>query len=192
MSATQIEFNAKAYFEYYVKHTSNVVLAWSIIRDFLIEERVINENELEKINNLVVWHDNSKINLDEFSAYALRFYPCVGKLDEKNQKLIKNNFKKACKIHKKSNLHHHETLKNYQGKDLICYVIEMICDWIAMGWETDFTALQYYEMKKEELELPKATRQTVEKILELINKKNSTVYEPKTEKEKIRLWIRKI
>lgn len=162
------EFSTLGYFIYYMRHTQLVVLAWKDIQDLLIDNEVINEEEFNKINRLILWHDNSKIDKEEFDAYAAKYYPIEPKIDPAELEDVKMAFKVAWEIHKLKNPHHHQTLKDYKGEDWKCYLIEMICDWIAMGWETGVSAFEYYDKNEDQIELPDEYRIMLEYILGLI------------------------
>lgn len=174
----QEEFDVHKYVTYYFNHTYNVVLAWKDIRHILIEKDVINEEEYQKINHLIVWHDNSKLSKEEFAGYGLKFFG-----EGRNDEL----FKEAWKHHKENNLHHHQSLKDYDGKDKKCYLIEMICDWLAMGWEMDSLGFDYYEQNKNKIELPEEDKKIIEYIFFLINNSNCFSRHKVTEKEKTRI-----
>lgn len=162
------KFDVIAYIQYYINHTYNVVLAWIDIQDLLIKNKVINKDEFKRINKLIILHDKSKLSMEEFAAYGAKFFP-IGPIT--NEEEIKSAFKLAWEHHKANNPHHHQTLKDYKGDDWICYLIEMICDWIAMGWEFGELVHEYYEKHKEEIDLPILYKNTLENILTLI--KNS-------------------
>ena len=110
------DYNEQEYFMHYFKHTYLVILAWKYIQDIIIENKLINELEFNKINQLIIWHDNSKISNTEWVPYARKFHP-IG-----NQDIDKVNleFKMAVNHHKNNNLHHFESLKNYAGPNWKC------------------------------------------------------------------------
>lgn len=160
----QNDCDENLYFLHYLKHTYFVVLAWKEIQDIIIENNLISEEEFHKINQLIIWHDNSKISKDEWLAYARRFNP-VGKQDVDR---VKVDFKKAVKHHKNINFHHFESLKNYVGPDFKCYIIEMICDYIAMGWEFGTYIFEYYEANKKKINLPILYQNYLDEVLNLL------------------------
>lgn len=155
-------FDVLKYFDYYRNHTYNVVLAWKDIQTILIENEIISEEEFKTINHLIIWHDNSKISKEEFAGYGEKFFP----LDEKTTNI--DNFKNAWDHHKNNNLHHHQSLGQYSGSNRKCYLIEMICDWIAMGWEMNLLAEDYYNENKEKIKLLKEDHQMINDIFTLI------------------------
>lgn len=153
--------NELLHFTHYMKHTLYVVLAWKEIQDIILDNNLINEEEFKKINQLIIWHDNSKISKEEWLPYARQFNP-LGYADSNK---VKKEFKQAVTHHKKNNLHHFESLKNYIGPDWKCYIIEMICDYIAMGWEFDNYIFEYYEKSKEKIVLPTLYQNYLDEIL---------------------------
>lgn len=173
-------FNPMEYFNYYMNHTYNVLLAWKDIRDVLYDSEVINDKEYDKINRLIIWHDNSKIEKEEFNAYGMKFFG-KEKTEEAN-----DQFKEAWNHHKSKNLHHHQSLAEYNGLDKKCYIIEMLCDWIAMGWEMGSLAQEYYIDIKEKIELSNEDKILIEKIFYLI-KENKCYSDHKITNEEKRL-----
>lgn len=163
-----IKYYQNRYFDYYARHTYLVVLAWKYIQDILLEHNLITEEEFIKINNLIIWHDNSKISKEEFIPYACRFYPSEEVLSPEETAYIKSKFKEAVKHHKENNIHHYETLRNYQGEDWRCYIIEMICDYIAMGWQFDNYLFEYYESIKEKLNFPLEYAEYLNNVLAIL------------------------
>jgi|GEM_PF-6594001 len=181
--SVQEKFDVYGYIDYYFNHTYNVVLAWKDIQIPLIKNQLIDESEFNKINNLIIWHDNSKISKEEFEGYGLKFFP----LEE-----FRNNeesFKQAWKHHKEHNLHHHQSLKDYNGPDRKCYLIEMICDWIAMGWETGNLAQDYYESNKNNINLLEEDKKLIEKVFLLIKENNCFSNTKINDKEKVLLYF---
>lgn len=164
----QIPKYYKNYLEHVLEHKKMVYIAWIYIADILYEQGFINENDIDEINELVLIHDNSKFQLDEFIPYAKRFNSPI-----KNDQQVKTNFKNAVKLHKERNLHHFESLKQYKGKNWKHYAIELICDYIAMGWEFDSYICEYFENTKNELKnnLPTEYYEYIESIIKIIPEK---------------------
>lgn len=153
----------RQYANYYFNHTYYVVLAWKAIRDVLLEKQVITQDEYRIINHLVAWHDNSKISDEEFMAYALGLYS-----EYKENPEIHEKFKEAVSVHKSRNLHHFESLKDYHGDDWKCYIIELICDYIAVGWQFENYIFEYYEQEKDNIDLPQEYKEYLGTILNII------------------------
>ena len=160
------DYNELKYFDHYARHTYLVVLAWKGIQNRLIESGIISENEFFRINFLILHHDESKLLQDEWVPYARYFEP-VGSVDKERSK---NDFKKAVKQHKKRNLHHFESLRSYEGSDWKCYIIEMICDYIAMGWELGHYFFEYYDNHKGEIDLPDNYQSFLDEVLIILRK----------------------
>lgn len=172
------------YWCHYSKHTHLVVIAWKLIRDFLFSSGVITDEEYEKINNHIIWHDNSKIDEDEWAPYVRKFGSHEPLSDEEKLK-----FKEAVKRHKQKNLHHYESLRDYKGDDWRCYIIEMICDYIAMGWEFDNYIFEYYESVKEKIDLPQEYKEYFESVLSVLRSTSMHyIEEPITEDVVVELF----
>lgn len=181
------DYDEKNYFLHYIKHTYYVVLAWKGIQDILIEKNLITEDEFEKINQLITWHDNSKISKEEWRPYARKFNP-IGSQDIDK---VKIGFKEAVHHHKKNNFHHFESLKDYKGIDWKCYIIEMICDYIAMGWEFNNYIFDYYESNKEKIKLPVKYKEYLEEVLTTLKISSLSFLEEPITINKISTLVRK-
>ena len=159
----EIKYDAWAFFADYNKHIKFVIYAWLTIRDFIWEQGLLTDAEYKKVNNLIALHDDSKMSKEEYNAYATWFFPTED-VDREN---FKGEFKKAVAHHKQANLHHFESLRNYKGPWWRCYIIEMICDYIAMGWKLGHFIFEYYDEHKEEMGLPKEYQEYLDKVLGL-------------------------
>lgn len=136
---------------------------------------------------MILWHDNSKLSDEEWLPYAVRFYP-IGNPDAAQ---VKQNFKKAALHHKLNNLHHFESLRNYRGSDWKCYIIEMICDYIAMGWEFGVYIFEYYDKNKEKIQLPHEYKTYLEQVLHTLRTPSmSAIEEPLTNKRMVYLMLK--
>lgn len=179
--------NELAYFRHYAKHTYYVVLAWKLIQGILISKEIIDEEEFDYITKLIIWHDNSKIGKEEWLPYARKFYP-LGNQDTNN---VKNEFKEAVKHHKNNNFHHFESLQNYKGPDWRCYIIEMICDYIAMGWEFGVYIFEYYNQNKEKIILPLEYKEYLEQVLEILKDPSmSDIERPMSPRQEVYLELK--
>lgn len=178
--------NQLAYFNHYMKHTYYVVLAWKLIQDRLVAEGFISKEEFDKITQLIIWHDNSKISREEWLPYARKFYS-IGKQSEE----VKAEFQKAVAHHKANNLHHFELLQNYTGSDWRCYIIEMVCDYIAMGWEFGVYIFEYYEKERKSIVLPPEYKEYLEQVLNVLRDPSlSAVEEEMTSKREAYLCFK--
>ena len=150
------------YFEHYAKHTYYVVLAWKVICEELWKRNMLTAEEFEKTSKHIAWHDQSKMDKDEWDPYKERFY------GDKNDPEVRESFKEAVKKHKAKSLHHYESLKEYKGPDWRCYIVELVCDYIAMGWEFGNYILEYYDSKREEIDLPSEYKVYLESIINML------------------------
>lgn len=168
----------KSYLKHVLNHKEMVYIAWIYIANTLHSLGFINENDMNNINNLIICHDDSKLQKDEFIPYAKRFNGPKQK-DAKT----KTNFKKAVQLHKERNLHHYETLKLYNGENWKCYAIELICDYIAMGWEFNNYIFEYFQQVKDELKmnLPNEYFNYIESIINVISQRLDLTEKPLTE-----------
>ena len=143
------------YMNYIKDHKENVVYAYN---NYMIP--LMNRTKDEKLRRAIVKcggnvqnHDLSKYEPIEFEAYRRYFYPTdFEKYDKESQKMTKVLYDNAWMHHHKHNKHHpeHWGLDKNPPEDMpLEYIIEMICDWIAMGiyyksstkewWESDKT-----------------------------------------------------
>ena len=153
-----------AYLAHYTKHIFLVALAWLQIRNFLQEKNLITEEEKNQIDTLIINHDQSKKTPEEWIAYARYFHP-KGNMSKQERK---KSFQKAVAIHKQRNLHHYESLREYKGPDYKCYLIEMVCDYIAMGWEFGNDLFSYYDKKNETIDLPFLYKEYLNEVIETL------------------------
>ena len=165
----------KEYLNHILEHKKLVYIAWIYIVDTLCKYNFINESDINKIHVNILNHDNSKLLYDEFIPYAKRFNG-----HKKNNHIVKTKFKDAVKLHKERNLHHFEALKKYCGKDWKYYAIELICDYIAMGWEFNDFICEYFNKVKDNLknELPKEYYKYIEDIISVISIELTLTEEP--------------
>lgn len=170
----------RSYLEHVLRHRYLVYIAWIYIADTLCSLGFINESDMDAIDNLIKSHDDSKLQEDEIIPYAKKF---AKHIQIKKRPEIKENFKVAVILHKERNLHHYEALKSYKGKDWKHYAVELICDYIAMGWEFDNYVCEYFQRVKDELKsaLPEEYYNYIERIICIIPEKLALAEEPLTE-----------
>lgn len=161
----QPDYDLYAYFKYYWRHIHYVVLAYNYIEPTILANDLLNSDEYEYLHRLISNHDLSKVSKEELVFYARYFFP-IGEHDINKDK---KEFKIAVAHHKKNNLHHYESLKNYNGSYWKCYIIELICDYIAMGWQFDNYLFDYYNANKENIDLPKNYKDFLEYVLTLLD-----------------------
>ncbi len=165
------------YLKHVFEHKKMVYIAWIYIADTLCSLGFINESDIDEITTLIMNHDDSKLERDEFVPYAKKFNG-----PRPNNPNIKFHFKRAVKIHKERNLHHYENLSSYKNKDWKHYSVELICDYIAMGWEFGDYIYEYFQRAKDKLknDLPKEYYNYIESIINIIPEKLSLAEEPLT------------
>ena len=178
-------FMWRDYNEHIENHTLYVLMAFVLIRENLVEERYITENQSYQIEKLVSQHDNSKYSKEEWLPYARRF---CGPESSNPSPEVKSDFKQAVKIHKSRNLHHWESLKDYKGNNWKNYIVELVCDYIAMGWEFDNYICEYYDKVKEEIDLPKKYKDYLDSIINNIPSLCPYAEEPLSDKVKQLFW----
>ena len=173
----QIPQYYKKYLEHILNHKEMVFIAWIYIGDSLCEMGFINEEDIYYINELIINHDDSKFQIEEFIPYAKKYNG-----HKQKDQMFQINFNDAVKLHKDRNLHHYETLNSYKGNDWKYYAIELICDYIAMGWEFDNYICEYFEKVKDKLkkELPENYYNYIESIIKIIPERLNLAEEPLT------------
>lgn len=135
-----------------VIHNYYVVLAWKIIRKELLKAKVINEAEYIFINKLIAWHDDYVMENYKGDPKKMHF---IESFNEGNEGLDRT----------------FESLADYHGDDWKCYVIELICDYIAIGWENKNFLFEYYKKNKDMIDMPSEYREYLEFVLNIIREK---------------------
>ena len=168
----------RKYLDHILEHKKMVYTAWIYIQDTLCELGFISDDDVYPIFELVACHDESKLETDEFIPYAKRFNGPKPK-----DLTVKENFKAAVMLHKMRNPHHYESLKKRRGENWKHYAVELICDYIAMGWEFNNYICEYFEVVKEELKnaLPEEYYNFIENVISIIPERLSLAEEPLTE-----------
>ena len=136
----------KAYDMYVQEHINNVRSAFDIfgleLCELVIEKRN-NKNISDakslyyKVENVLSSHDKSKYDIEEFDAYAAKFYTSK----EDNLNTIESDFNKAWEHHLSENKHHPEywCITNNNNKIILIVsmsqvsFVEMILDWISVS-----------------------------------------------------------
>lgn len=158
----------KAQLEYTETHINNVLKAWELIKESESCIDIINSqiskarlaqvtltNEIpcpytslipviEFMDHQIRLHDLSKYSEIEWEAYRRNFYP----INDQEKEKYKEDFDKAWLHHYTINTHHwnywYKIRKDINAMDLLS-CIELCCDWIAMNFVFDGTALDFYE-----------------------------------------------
>ena len=164
---------SKLYDQYLATHHSNVFNAYYWINDHL-PELLIGGKDYKRI--IVLTHDQSKRESDEYHAYDAYFYG-----SDKSQKVY-DEFKRAWLLHIHRNPHHwqHWVLINddpNEGETLLEMpyeqILAMICDWWSCSWSKGdkYEIFTWYDEHKDYIKLNDSTRATIEDILEKIKNK---------------------
>lgn len=155
------------YLNYIERHYNNVQKAWELINEkcqgkgfrFMYDDFVWHTIKEDVIN-----HDTSKLSSEEFTQYRQYFFPT------KTEQRDKDLFTSAWEHHKEHNSHHWQTW-TIKYKDNIyadAFLVMMIVDWVAMGFEFGDTAKEYYEKNKNEIQLPEWAIELMYQIFDCI------------------------
>lgn len=156
----------REYLDYFERHYDNVQKAWALINVLCQGKnfRFMSDDFVwHSIDSAIKMHDESKLSMQEFTQYRNYFFAANG---EQKDKL---SFDFAWEHHLDQNEHHWEnwtTKKDLMYGDI--FVVQMVCDWIAMGFEFDDTAKEYYEKNKESIHLPEWAIELMYKIFDCI------------------------
>lgn len=160
----------REYLDYVERHINNVQKAWELIKEKCKNEDfdfLTNEIKHNLILNDVLWHDLSKLSENEFVQYRQYFFPTD--FETKN----KGKFLQAWEHHKTHNKHHWqswtkhlENTNEHPMKEV--YVVTMVIDWVAMGFEFGDTAKAYYEANKDDILLPDWAIKLMYKIFDCV------------------------
>lgn len=169
----------REYLDYIERHYDNVQTAWNLIQTkckgkgfrFLTDDFCWHQ-----INYDIVNHDYSKLSKEEFTAYRRKFFPTNtekmlessdSKGDLKEQ--VEKDFLKAWHHHKNNNLHHWQSWTAQKPTPYDdCFVVMMMVDWVAMGFEFGDTAKSYYEKNKDQIKLPEWSVKLMYEIFDCI------------------------
>lgn len=128
------------------------------------------------INNLRS-HDRSKFDANEFWYYAARFFPIEG--SNPNSQKVKDKFELAWLHHVHNNAHHpaHWALADDGELKILdmpdIYIIEMLCDWMAMSKYYNSTTLEYWNSESaSKLPMSDITISKINKFMEWMQKNN--------------------
>ena len=159
------------YAEYLDKHINAVKIAFDWICVNLPE--LIKDYDADVLGEIMIKHDNSKWDDEEYFAYCEYFY------GEKTPE-VKDDFDYAWLHHQHNNEHHwqHWLLRKDDGSTKALEmpyldVIEMVCDHWAFSWVKDnlYEIFDWYEKNSEKMVLHENTRNLYEEILDKIKNK---------------------
>ena len=163
------------YKEYIDNHRQNVQKAWTIMKSnsecMIHISKYLNtsiEAAIDLIDNLIINHDMSKYDEFEFNAYRKEFYPVSEDEKEENKPM----FDAAWKHHYYNNLHHWNWWYETGNMDnmKLPYVVEMICDWEAMGYKFGNTSRQWYDENRDKIKLGELQRKFAETLMNIMHK----------------------
>lgn len=143
----------REYLDYVERHYDNVQKAWGVVQEKCKDMKFIYDDSVFWcLDAAIKKHDESKLSKEEFFAYRNYFYPTKDEIKDKAA------FNSAWENHLKHNDHHWQKWTR-DFKDKHCLAAELclvhnIVDWMAMGYEFNDTAQEYYESNKEKINLP--------------------------------------
>lgn len=156
----------REYLDYIERHYLNVQKAWEELNTKCqgygfnwIYDNVI----WDEINGNIKDHDLSKLSQYEFVQYRQFFYPTS------NETKDKELMNEAWLHHLEKNKHHWQNWTQ-SNPNHIPFLIENICDWMAMGYEFGDTAKEYYENNKTKINLPEWAEKEMYEIFDIIYK----------------------
>lgn len=169
-----IKHQEKLYREYISDHITNVQKAWKLMKenpdcmDFISRnlKNMTLDAAISVLDDLIAHHDESKYSKEEFDAYRKEFYSISPEEKEANKK----DLEKAWEHHYTNNLHHWDwwyKSGNMNNMPFI-HVIEMICDWEAMGYVFKNNSLTWYNQNKKEIFLGDKQRKFAEELMEIV------------------------
>lgn len=162
------------YRKYISDHQQNVKKAWHEVwnkcQNIIIMKH---HTELsvdrikEKYKDQIDRHDQSKYSKEEFDAYR-RYYFSI---NDEEKEGAKQDYESSLQHHYDYNPHHW----NYWLHDVDAmpyeYVVEMVCDWQAMGYKFKNTAHEYYIKNKDNIVLGSKQKEWLEELLQALDPK---------------------
>lgn len=154
------------YRQYILEHQKNVKKAFNEYGILLCKELEVN---VGAISLQVQSHDQSKFSKEEFEIYRRKFFK-----KDNEPEISDHEFNLGWLMHIHNNPHHpqfwvlHDEGKNYVYDMPNNYIIEMLLDWIAMGYKFNSKCYDYYNDKGKNKDFSKSTRLKVEMLLEKI------------------------
>lgn len=164
-----IDESNKKYSEYIRNHIKSVMEAYHTAEDAFKEvfpEVYSNESQQRLLMFNLRDHDMSKFDYKEFWPYLSKFFPYEGMTADSNT--VENNFNIAWLHHVHNNEHHpahwalaeNNIIEIFDMPDI--YIIEMLCDWMAMSKYYNSTTLEYWNSPSAQ-KLPMSIR-TISKV----------------------------
>ena len=177
------------YLDYIKEHIEFVKKAYVIYFAPLLDKtsisNIISDNELkraiEQLSLTIETHDASKFGDSEFDGYRAKYYPTQAEsVNDQLQQELADRYEDCWKHHYTTNDHHPEYWYNEETKEAkdmpLIAIIEMICDWEAMGMKFNNIALSWWENdptgkeEKEKIMTPKSIEIAEELMYNVIHK----------------------
>ena len=159
---------AEEYRQYIIEHINNVKKAFNEYGELLCKEL---ELDLQEIMNQIEEHDESKWSAEEFDLYRRKFFP-----EPDEDEISDYDFNIAWLHHIHYNPHHPEhwiyydedtnKISIYNMPDK--YIVEMLCDWIGMGYKLNNKVYEWYHKEGYSKLFSDPTRFKVEYLLNKI------------------------
>ena len=173
--------------EKYTKYINNHIKAAQNAYDMAIDafkdifpDVYENDDDNSKVRQLYInlaHHDDSKFDRNEFFYYAMKFFPVDG-IDPESKR-VNDGFQIAWLHHVHNNAHHpahwalvdDDSIMVFDMPDI--YIIEMLCDWMAMSKYYNSTTLEYWESDSaKKLPMSTYTKSKVNEFMEWMVENN--------------------
>jgi hypothetical protein len=137
------------YLEYLDNHIKGVGKAWELIKKASVNTKWYSDKFIVLGADLnIPEHDKSKYSAEEFEKYRQYYYPADDEV--KNDEI----FEEAWSHHKDFNLHHWESMGNITNqRDKFVYTLELIADWMSVGYMKNEGVMDYYDKNKDKVVL---------------------------------------
>lgn len=170
-----VKVKSQEYISYIDIHRAYVKAAYNTYKDFFITYFNIPSKLENDIDKQITNHDKSKYTYNEFNAYRRYFYPTTEENNQTDKNTI-NYFHKAWLHHIHENPHHPEHWMYYDDETnkLILlkipdrYIIEMICDWVAMSKLDIKDMIKWYTEKGSKKKMHPDTKNKVDKTIKAL------------------------
>ena len=171
----------KEYLEYIKEHIRLVKHAFVLYFAPLFYANTVSEyfsNQelklaIKELAEIIDTHDASKFGDAEFDGYRAKYYPTRRELDGNDayKGAVEERYEECWKHHYQTNDHHPmhwvDPETNTPRDMSLRAIIEMICDWEAMGLKFNSDTLKWYEEEAvdEKKAMSTNTKQIVEELL---------------------------
>ena len=168
----ELLIKTQEYLDYIKEHYENVQKAWKEIQEKCSNMRFVWDDFVwSMIDGAVKIHDESKLSIEEFVPYRMKFFPTE---QEKDADKIGVNFDRAWLHHKEHNSHHpqkwtmREKFKTPYDDEVDC--VHMVVDWTAMSYRFGSSAHEFYEQNKDNINLPTWAVKFIYEIFKRLNR----------------------